>query len=249
VDAAARFLYLHVPKTGGVSFRSVLENGFAAGEVLHVSDTRGFADTPPAALARYRFVHGHFTFDQIAHLDGFVKIVTLRDPVERCLSTYDFWRAQDPQAPHWTAGSRKQIVAAQALALPDLCTHPDHEIAGHFNDYQARMLSIHLALHTPMTERYFERALAQLATIDFVALTADLDLATLLLCLRFGLYPPDVPARLNVSRERSDASAEVRAVLAAHNTFDRRLIDILGARGVLRLAGVDERTLPPDCHR
>jgi hypothetical protein len=111
------------------------------------------------------------------------------------------------------------------------------------------MLSGHMALRKPMTETHLERALARLATIDFVALTAELDLATLLLCLRFGLYPPDVPARLNVTCDRSAVSAETRAVLAAHNTFDRRLIEILAARGAVRLAGLDERDLPADCHR
>ena len=246
---APRFLYVHVPKTGGVSLRTVLDSSFAAGEILHVVDTGGFAGTPRESLARYRFIHGHFTLDQIAHLDGFVRIVTLRDPIERCLSIYDFWRAQDPDAPHWPAGSRKQIAAAKTLPLAELCTHPDHEIAAPFNDFQARLLSGHLALHLPMTERHLERALALLATIDFIALTADLDLATLLLCFRFGLYPPDVPTRLNVSRDRIDPSAELRAVLAAHNTFDQRLIDVLAARGAVRLAGLDERELPADCHR
>jgi hypothetical protein len=116
--AAPRFLYLHFPKAGGVSFRTVLEDAFAAGEILHVIDTDAFAGISPDALGGYRFIHGHFTFDHVAHLDGFVKIVTLRDLVERCLSTYDFWRGLDPGAPHWSAGAGSRSPPPRRFRSP-----------------------------------------------------------------------------------------------------------------------------------
>jgi hypothetical protein len=240
MDAGTRFIYLHVPKTGGVSFRRVLEDSFRANETLHVVRTEEFAEEySPADLARYRFIHGHFTFDQIAHVEGFVRIITLRDPLQRCLSTYDFWRGQDPTSPQWSAVSRKQITAANTLSLADLCAHPDPEIAGSFNDHQTRMLSGEPSHAVPMTPEHLERAVRSLAEIDFIALAEQLDRAALLLCLRFGLFCPSQPARLNVSQRRTPMSPELHAVLAAHNAIDLQLLRHLEAESPLRLSRID----------
>ncbi len=49
---------------------------------------------PGAALARYRFFSGHYDACSLRVIPGQLKIITLlRDPRERILSTYRFWRA------------------------------------------------------------------------------------------------------------------------------------------------------------
>jgi hypothetical protein len=234
-----RFLYLHLPKTGGVSFRRVLEDSMRVDEILHVERPEEFGLYRPADRARFRLIHGHLGWAQVAPVEGYVTLVTVREPIGRCLSTYDFWRTLDPASPHWSPYARKQIAAAHALTLAEMCRHPDSDISGSFNNLQTWMLSGEPDVRVPMSPELFERALANLARIDFVALTSQLEIATALLCLRFGLFPPSAPPRLNVSRDRTPLTDELRHLLAEHNQLDLQLVRQLEAEGPLRLARVE----------
>ena len=82
---------LHIPKTGGTSFAKILESVY--GEHLWTnydcqwnSAVANKANIPPKS----RCIHGHFEFDAFDSIfTNSLKIVWLRDPIERTISYYN----------------------------------------------------------------------------------------------------------------------------------------------------------------
>ena len=108
---------VHVPKTAGVTFRTLLRTVYGtSGLSLDYGDRAldplsTFQADPPlwrekstrqaAALSpATRVIHGHFAGSKYdAHFPEARKIVWLRDPVARLISHYHYWRGLPP-SPH-----------------------------------------------------------------------------------------------------------------------------------------------------
>lgn len=116
MDKETLLLSVHIPKTGGTSFRRILRNLFGEG---YVEDYDWLKDRPAwmknglgglaqgdreHAVRDVRCIHGHFKPQKYAALreisDRPVHFVTwLRDPVERAVSMYHYLRGLNtPQA-------------------------------------------------------------------------------------------------------------------------------------------------------
>lgn len=105
---------IHLPKTGGRSFRAVLRNVYGEDKVFYV-ERKDYNDTdrrlagiiPPQA----RVLHGHFRFKDVPALfkeRGIPVVTWLRDPVERVVSNYYFFIRRLRECPneHWRDHSR-----------------------------------------------------------------------------------------------------------------------------------------------
>jgi hypothetical protein len=94
------FVFLHVQKTAGTSLQNMLVEAFGGSNVY-----REHADVlhlhSPAELARYSVFAGHFNYDSLAFIPRRkLNVITLvREPKQRLLSLYSFWRAHEPDAP------------------------------------------------------------------------------------------------------------------------------------------------------
>ena len=234
-----RYLYLHIPKTGGVSFRQVIENAFHVDEILHVTTPGDMLTHTDETLSQYRFVHGHFSMCHVEHLSGFKKITSLRDPVDRCLSTYNFWRGLNPS--EWPAKSQVQIMRAQKLSLEELIEHPDRLTQRHFHNVQTRMLSGLADESSPVTTEHLDMALKNLESFEFIALNEQLEDSRKMLCLKFGFYFPCAPVRLNQSTFRTPVSLELIDRLKVANGLDLQLLQALQNKG---LAALNKIALP-----
>lgn len=118
---------VHIPKTGGTSFRRILEDTYRdailedydwltrpkafSGSTLDASD-----DEIRDALKGIRCIHGHFAaqkYKRLQEIDGIrpIFITWLRDPVERAISAYYFLRANPSEQsleemPPWERGAK-----------------------------------------------------------------------------------------------------------------------------------------------
>lgn len=86
-------IFVHIPKAGGTTFRTLLKNNFPSEQVCpeqHNHLDRFTYDQ----LKSYRLFSGHFDRDSCDQLpDPKVFVTILRDPTSRVVSTYKFWRA------------------------------------------------------------------------------------------------------------------------------------------------------------
>jgi hypothetical protein len=86
---STKIVHLHIPKTAGTAFRSAFE--LAAGGKLRIFthfDERRHADIDSS---QFDFFSGHIGFETAAKIGGEI-ITVLRNPVDRFVSVYHFWR-------------------------------------------------------------------------------------------------------------------------------------------------------------
>jgi hypothetical protein len=84
-----KIVHLHIPKAAGTAFRAAFE--LAAGGTLRVFphyDERHYAGIDPS---HFDFFSGHFGYATASRLGGEI-ITVLRNPVDRFISVYYFWR-------------------------------------------------------------------------------------------------------------------------------------------------------------
>ena len=86
---ARRIVHLHIPKTAGTALRTAFERHY--GSDLRVFPGRYEANFADVEKETYDFFSGHIGFDTARRLDGDV-ITILRNPVDRFVSIYYFWR-------------------------------------------------------------------------------------------------------------------------------------------------------------
>src|SRR5262245_57134001 len=92
IDDQIHLIFLHLPKTGGTS----LHHHFSQAFEPHLICPERFSRLdllPRQELSQYRYFSGHYTFAQVSLVPEARYIVTvLRDPIERVVSNYYFWR-------------------------------------------------------------------------------------------------------------------------------------------------------------
>ena len=169
-------LFLHAPKAAGSALAGVLGNRFAAAECLSVYDEDDPEDAP---LNAARFVFGHVT---MSIADRFERrpftITVLRDPIERALSTYSYFRAlnleEEPFAaqPDGELVRRKQVVPlCKRHSIEEFIRLAPDLAERYLGNLQARMLG---GERFDRTDESLEDALGGLHRCDFVGLAERL---------------------------------------------------------------------------
>jgi hypothetical protein len=93
LDLDERLIFQHFPKTAGTTLHNCLVTLFDPSEVCPERFGK-FAFWPTKTLETYRFFSSHANTRQIQFIPGPVKVISFfRDPVERCISLYYFWRS------------------------------------------------------------------------------------------------------------------------------------------------------------
>jgi hypothetical protein len=201
---------VHVPKTGGVTFREALAVLAEGHLVLDYDDRplarRSFARAVRERLRRVelppgtRVVHGHFVARK--YLRGYPTahfVTWFRDPIERLASHYHYWlREPDPKNPTCRRLLEERLDLEQFGALPEM------------RDVHTRFLG-----GVPV-ERF-----------AFVGLTEAFDEGMALFQRLFGLERPLEAARRNANPERVgeryELPAATREALEALNRRDLAL--------------------------
>lgn len=88
-----QLVFIHIPKTAGLTVRSILANRFHLDARYPVSDEWWLVPVEKAAvLDRYRLFSGHFPFCVGERLRRPVFVTMLRDPVRRIVSHFEYLR-------------------------------------------------------------------------------------------------------------------------------------------------------------
>jgi len=216
-------LFLHIPKAGGTALWGVLSNRFAADQCLDTYYGRRATDEELNAAG---FVTGHLS---MSVLDRFepdpVSVTVLRDPIERALSVYSFFRELDEPPLGWPGLERYDAMLDLAKRHPlEEFIELAPELAEHYlGNWQARALG---AKRLDRADERLEDAVEGLRRCDFVGLAERQDESVDRLTGLLGWAPLTPLPRVNVTRTRvreEEISAAALEALRELTAVDREL--------------------------
>ncbi|MBD1851582.1 sulfotransferase family 2 domain-containing protein [Leptolyngbya sp. FACHB-711] len=97
--------FSHIPKTAGMTFRTIVEDQFDDREICPATLNAQVAKIPKDQLKDYRLFRGHLGFINIPELlpgKEVVNVTILREPIARVISHYEYIRRM-PGDPHYRA--------------------------------------------------------------------------------------------------------------------------------------------------
>jgi tRNA (mo5U34)-methyltransferase len=233
-------LFLHIPKTGGVSVETMIRTH--DGPVAPAHAANFMLETDWTKLSRYKYFMGHLPFCIVQLLPRPLFTFTImRDPVDREISNYNQILRLPPEEPVL------QRVVADQVDFVTAMTHPitvpymgnivtrmlgiDIDMRSLWPDANAMGLAIKLAWDAPLTEETYQRAVARLDEMDFVGFTERLeqDCCELARLLGFGdaLVPFEnaEPKDYAWPLPKAARSTETEAAVRTYSNFDCRLYE------------------------
>ncbi len=214
-------VFLHIPKTAGMTFGQVMRRQFARGEVVNLN-----ADDPPEAVrawralpdrlrARVKCVYGHLPLTSAMFGDQPASYITmLRDPVERSVSEY-YYALRRPEHGLHRVLRRERMTLDQFVTtglVTQICNEQVRRLSGADGPVQSG--------------EFLDKALDNFRKHVVIAgLTERFD-ETLLLCRDLLGWNRLFYERINVNRLRpalDRVSSVTLAALESMNRLDREL--------------------------
>jgi hypothetical protein len=255
-------LFLHIRKTAGMSFRNFMANRFAADACLFDAHYQRSPSVDPAA---YELVSGHLGYDFISRFRVAPAVVTcLRDPVERALSNYHYYRSEA----HRTALARRAELDSSAEVgrirrqteqferhtLGELIRQAPDVAQAALGNVQTRALAgvdLHDGDPALSDQQLLDRAMDHLERCIVILLTERAAESLSLLCRTMG-WEEDLLPRDNVSAGRprvGDLERATHAALAEVTRLDaalyRRACDLFEERLRSAPTGPGLKPVPP----
>lgn len=226
-----KFVFLHLPKTGGTSFHNYLARQFEDHEVFHALAGR---DVLTAAKENYSFYSGHLFWPAIEAISDRVVFTVFRDPVTRILSQFHYFKSFRPA--YLVESKMDYLLEYKNLPLMDYLNgeryFPDtrNPQLRHFLDIDDVSASGHILDE----DAALAKAMARVDGLDAVGIFEHFDLSAKLICDVIGVKPPIEIERLNVTDENHMASnifdkvernvtAEHIDIIRANNGLDLKL--------------------------
>ena len=246
----AKAFFLHIPKTAGMSFGTLLRQEVGARNVLRVG---GEEEIFPALATAgdYTVVQGHLPYPVGAILGEPLLILTfLRDPVARVLSLFEYSR-REPEKPLFAKWKDADVQSPLDLLELGVARNrqtrllgADFDLAPVLERYSSGELSARRALRQlqklmPDPDREaLARAKERLDTIQFVGITEAFEASTRLFARTVGLEAEPEVNRINAA-PASDRTHPDAALPERGPGNDRR-----AQRARHRVAPVRGRTVP-----
>ncbi|TDN67237.1 sulfotransferase family 2 domain-containing protein [Paraburkholderia sp. BL10I2N1] len=231
--------YLHIPKTGGTSFISFLDNQFDQDEICPAQLLPGLFEIPDQSLRNYSFFRGHLWYGLSSYIKRNLTYITmLRDPVQRTISWYSHVKRDENAYRH-------RRVVDENWSLLDFVQ--DSETNWDMTNAQTLFFAVdldysRLALDpvgygTETVKQYAQRAddralldiaKKRLEEAAFFGITERMQNSMNLLSYRMGFYPDFSAPTLNTSLNRpldNEISAETIAAINRITTLDQELYE------------------------
>jgi hypothetical protein len=129
-------IFTHIPKTGGLTMRRIIDRHFAPHQIFKYSthtEAKTMKKPRTPQIARTRCVYGHCRFGVHQYFNKPFKYITmLRDPVERIISTYYFIRSSP---------SNKMHNKVKNMSFEEFVFSNDPKLSFPLNNHQTRFLS------------------------------------------------------------------------------------------------------------
>lgn len=232
-DGTLRFLFDHIPKSAGTSIHSSLSGMFGPGRITPIILYESHNDSL-RAYGHFAVIAGHVNFEPGESLDPARHYLTLlREPIDRVLSLYYFFRHCAAPIPEGTANPIRQFnrrcrELARSLEVkefmmshePAVCFHLDNFMTAHYSRLRClpgKTFSAHEKLQaaSDVLRRY-----AIVGTYDRIPnfLKAVGNMA--------GLPAVETVPRLNQTDLRpamSETATDVLRIIAERNSMDQEL--------------------------
>jgi hypothetical protein len=220
----ADVLLVHIPKTAGISLYTAMAKWFGPEQSLRYPRSteefkQQFLRLSDEELHRYRLISGHFNlpFWLRRDLGGRVVVASVREPVERFLSTYRYTRS-------WTGHPRHALVRDMSVA--EFVDHCVAETARHNGQCQFLCGSGNFLAAKEMAQKQ----------IDLLGSVEEIAMLTNALSERLGV-PLDLGTENRSLLEhpnRGDLDAALIDKLESCNVEDCKLWAYVCGRGLLR---------------
>ncbi len=226
MSSRSPLIFLHLPKTAGMTLRSVLASRYSGSRTLVIGndingDIERLVGWPQERRHRLDLLMGHMSFGLHRVLRPGARYVTvLRDPVDRVLSEYRFLKSNTRHPFH------------HAVAGLSLEQYLDSDYSGQSGNGQVRLLSgdhqpgrIGIAGRDPLDRGHLDAALANLDQHFLLAGTQALfEESLLLMARRLGWrWPPFFMARNLTAAQPERFDDAQRAAVAQCNALDLEL--------------------------
>ena len=238
-DRSPVFMYLHIPKCLGTTLTHTIGRGIrASAHVFETDVTRSEikrlvhvrANERRVSVRRLRAIHGHAVFEglhDITRRQG--RYVTfLRDPIERQVSLYNYYRTISEATEHPNAQLFRNFVYENGkyIEFPDWIERE----TGRTN-IMARSLAFASATwrddRFPFTnDNYISHAKALLRKMHFIGFVENADQDMAILCKMLEIAPPK--RKLNISKKyfKFADDPKLRQRILELHAFDQEVFEL-----------------------
>jgi hypothetical protein len=220
------FCFVHVPKCGGTTLRSIALTRMRPEEILPAQNNTELMRLSREDIRRYPAAIGHFDhgiFDVLPA--GTLRFTILRDPVQRYLSTVSHIM-RDPHFSHLHERVR-DLTFDEALLHPDIVSETRNSVVKLFchDTIQVGIGTDEEALAQQQKRSFdvyteVEVAKARLDSYDVVGLMEQYIDSVQLMLLAAGLPPVKIAPVLNEDRTAKQSSASPEAIARVRETLD-----------------------------
>jgi hypothetical protein len=241
VASDQRYIFVHIPKTAGLSIRRVFESAFGQNNVSQPFVVSRIDSRQRADLDRYKMISGHISALDVRHFPNRQLITFLRDPIDRCLSLYSYFRSQQsaPLIPLSNISNSNRSDEAISLARqldPEAFFSHDHpHLVQNIHNRMAWQLGYHAdySYRSVLTdEEVYHRALENLKSYTFIGFYENLMQDASHLQQRLSAEDQFALPSLNRTSNRlhrEEVSERTIVRLEEITQWDRRLYDVAQA--------------------
>ena len=232
-------VFLHVPKTAGSSLTKMLLSHFHEERAYRPEGLATLANLEPTDIGKYDLFCGHFDWAELKYAPRDAKIITiLRDPVERIISLYKYWRSFS-----WEYAEKKDdfgIQYAKAVSMEEFFFDAPLGIRANYENAVVRQLVGADFCRPHVGFKLADEQLVQLAkyridSLDVCGVTEDFPSSSVRIARCLGIEPlqirfdnrtPQAPGETPIHGALSNRlGVEMAARLDQLTALDRQVFD------------------------